>query len=221
MPMITLAIWGTSGHARVVTALARLSKRWDIVGYLDDIYPERWGARFCDAPVLGGREALDALRRRGVRHLFLGFGSNAARRSLAAELEIEGFEFPSLIHPAAVIADDVRLESGVFVGPGAIINADARVQKQSIVNSGAIVEHEVGLGQAVHVGPRACVAGAASVGDCAWIGAGALVRDKGAIGDHAVVGMGAGVTRSVPSHTVVVGCPAKPMRGSRGETSSR
>jgi sugar O-acyltransferase (sialic acid O-acetyltransferase NeuD family) len=207
-----LAIWGTAGHARVATTVARLQMRWDIVGYLDDVYAERWGTQFCGAPVLGGRDALDALRRRGVRHLFLGFGANLARRDLAEELENGGFEFATLIHPSAVVADDVQMEPGVFVGPGAIVNADARVRKQSIINSGAIVEHEVRLGRAVHVGPRACLAGSVSVGDCAWVGLGAIVRDKLEIGEHAMVGMGAVVTRSVPARSVVVGCPAKPLQ---------
>jgi len=207
-----LAIWGAAGHALVVTTVARLRGCWDIVGYLDDVNPDRRGSRFCGSPVLGGREALDGLRRAGVRHLFLAFGANAQRRDLAQELQAFGFVFPTLVHPSAVIADDVRLETGVFVGAGVIMNAEAVVGPQSIVNSGAIAEHEVRIGHAVHVGPRACLAGAVSVGDCAWIGAGAVVRDKCEIGEHATVGMGAVVVRSVPPHSVVVGCPARPMR---------
>ncbi|HEY6510871.1 MAG TPA: acetyltransferase [Burkholderiaceae bacterium] len=216
MPAMTrapLAIWGAAGHARAVTTVARLDDRWQIVGYIDDVDAGRADEPFCGSSVIGGREALDELRRRGVRHLFLAFGANAARLALADELQREGFEFPSLVHPSAVIADDARMEAGVFIGPGAIVNAEARIGKQSIVNSGAIVEHDVQLGSAVHLSPRACVAGSVRVGDCVWVGAGAVIRDKLSIGAHAMVGMGAVVTRSVPAHSVVVGCPAKPMRG--------
>ena len=207
-----MAIWGAAGHARAVTTVARLDERWQIVGYLDDVDAGRRGEPFCGASVIGGREALDELRRRGVRHLFLAFGANAARLALSDELERSGFEFPSLVHPSAVIADDARMERGVFIGPGAIVNADACIERQSIINSGAIIEHDVRLGNAVHVSPGACVAGSVQVGDCVWIGAGAVVRDKLSIGSHAMVGMGAVVTRSVPPHSVVVGCPARPMR---------
>lgn len=212
-----LAIWGAAGHARVVTTVVRLRQCWNIVGYLDDVNIDRRGVLFCGAPVLGGREALDELRRKGVRHVFLAFGANAERRDLGRELEASGFELPTLIHPSAVIADDVRLEAGVFVGAGAILNAEAIVRRQSIINSGAIVEHEVRVGSGVHIGPRACLAGAVAVGDCAWVGAGAVVRDKCEIGEHAMVGMGAVVTRSVAAHSVVIGCPAKPMPRVRRE----
>ncbi|HTP74067.1 MAG TPA: acetyltransferase [Burkholderiaceae bacterium] len=207
-----LAIWGTSGHARVVTTLVRLTRSWDIVGYVDEVNQDRWGGEFCGLPVLGGRDVLGSLQRRGVRHLFLAFGANAERSSLARELEKSGFEFPTLVHPSAVVADDVALGAGVYVGPGAILNADAIVRSQTIINSGAIVEHEARVGHAVHIGPRACLAGAVTVGDCAWIGAGAVIRDKCEVGEHAMVGMGAVVARSVAPRTVVVGCPARPMR---------
>jgi sugar O-acyltransferase (sialic acid O-acetyltransferase NeuD family) len=212
MSPIDLAIWGTSGHARVATTIARLDPRWRIVGYLDSVYPERHGSDFCGAPVLGGHEALDALRSRGVRHVFLAFGANQARMQLADELRAGGFELPSLVHPSAIVADDVRLDEGVFVGPAVVVNADASVGAQSILNSASIIEHDVRIGRAVHVSPRACLAGAVVVGDCAWIGAGAVVRDKLRIGDRAIVGMGGVVIRSVEADTVVVGCPARALR---------
>jgi hypothetical protein len=103
MPAMTrapLAIWGAAGHARAVTTVARLDDRWQIVGYIDDVDAGRADEPFCGSSVIGGREALDGLRRRGVRHLFLAFGANAARLALADELQRAGFEFPSLVHPS-------------------------------------------------------------------------------------------------------------------------
>ena len=32
-----LVVWGASGHARVVADIIRLSKEYDIVGFLDDV----------------------------------------------------------------------------------------------------------------------------------------------------------------------------------------
>lgn len=44
--------------------------------------------------------------------------------------------------------------------------------------------------------------------DC-WIGAGVIILPGVTIGEGAIVGSGAVVTKDVPSHTVVVGVPAK------------
>jgi sugar O-acyltransferase (sialic acid O-acetyltransferase NeuD family) len=214
MGMTALAIWGASGHARVVSAVAHLAKCWQIAGYIDDVSPQRRGSQFCGAPVLGGREALPDLMRRGVRHVFLGFGANEARSKLADELATMGFEFPTLVHPSASIALDAHLGAGVYVGPGAIVNPAAIVGEQSIVNSGAIVEHDVRLARSVHIGPAAVLAGWVQVDECAWVGAGALVRDRLTVGARAMVGMGSVVTRPVAAGSVVIGCPARPMQRS-------
>ena len=220
MPMTALAIWGTAGHARVVAALARLHKCWDIVGYLDDVYKDRWGTQFCGAPVLGGREALDALRRRGVRHLFLGFGSNAARRDLAAELEGEGFVFPSLVHPAAVIADDAsHRRRASSSAPGRSSTPRPASGKQAIVNSARHrrARRRAGTARFTSSPRRVRRRLRLQVGDCAWVGAGARrCATSSRIGAHAMVGMGAVVTRSVPPHVPWWwAVPPKPMQSDR------
>jgi len=212
MGMTALVIWGTSGHARVVTTVAQLAQCWQIAGYIDDVFPQRRGSQFCGAPVLGGREVLADLMGRGVRHVFIGFGANEPRSKLAEELTAMGFEFPTLIHPAATIAADAHLSAGVYVGPGAVVNAAASVGEQSIINSGAIVEHDVRIARSVHVGPAAVLTGYVQVEQCAWVGAGALVRDGLTVGARSIVGMGAVVTRPVAADSVVIGCPARPMQ---------
>ena len=45
-----------------------------------------------------------------------------------------------------------------------------------------------------------------------WIGAGAIILPGVTIHDGAVIGAGSVVTKDVPSHTVVAGVPAKPIR---------
>src|SRR5437667_3209268 len=54
-----LVIWGASGHALVVADAVRLSGEYEIVGFIDDVNPERAGAQFGGATILGAREQLD------------------------------------------------------------------------------------------------------------------------------------------------------------------
>ena len=48
--------------------------------------------------------------------------------------------------------------------------------------------------------------------DGAWIGEGACILPGVRIGLHAIVGANAVVTRNVPPYTIVVGCPAHPIK---------
>ena len=54
-------------------------------------------------------------------------------------------------------------------------------------------------------------ASAITIGDDCWIGGGAIITPGITIGDRCIVGAGAVVTKDVPSDTMVVGNPAKPL----------
>ena len=204
-----LVIWGTSGHARVVADIIRCGTEFEIVGFLDDVNPDRQGSRFCDAAVLGGREQLPRLAESGVRHIVLGFGNNAARRRLGRELQDSGYTLACAVHPRAIVARDVRMGAGTVVMGGAVVNPNVDLGENVIVNTGATIDHDCVLGHAVHVSPGAHLAGAVRIGDESWIGLGSLVLEKRQVGARSIVGAGAVVTRDVPEGVVAFGVPAK------------
>lgn len=86
-----------------------------------------------------------------------------------------GAEFPSIIHPSAIVSPSATIEAGVHVLPGAIINAQATLGEGAVINSGAIIEHHAYVGRGCHIAPRASVLGHAKVGATSFIGAGAVV----------------------------------------------
>ncbi len=77
--MSSVLIWGAAGQARVVADILRLTGRHEIVGFIDDVSPERWGESFLDSTILGGQEQLDKLRRQGVGKAIVAVGDCADR----------------------------------------------------------------------------------------------------------------------------------------------
>jgi acetyltransferase EpsM len=196
----------------VVADIVRAGLDYDIVGFLDDVHPDRHGQSFCEAPVLGGREQLDRLLVAGVRHVILGFGDNGARRKLAQSLVDHGFELGRAIHPRATVAPDVKIGAGTVIVAGAVVNPNSTIGENVVVNTCASVDHDCVLGDAVHVAPGARLAGGVRIDSETWIGLGALVLEGRNVGPRTMVGAGAVVTRDLPADVIAYGAPAKVIR---------
>lgn len=207
-----LAIWGASGHAAVVADVVRSQGGYEVAGFLDDANPERAGAEFCGAPILGGRDRLDDLMRAGVEHLIFGFGNCEARLRLSEFARGRGFAIATAVHPRAVVAPDVSVGSGTVVVAGAVINPGAQVGDDAIVNTSASVDHHCVIADGAHISPGAHLAGGVRVGRGSWVGIGATVVDGVRIGAGTTIGAGAVVVADIPDGVVAYGVPARVVR---------
>jgi serine acetyltransferase len=99
------------------------------------------------------------------------------------------------IQNAALIYHGVTVEDGVFIGPGAILTNDR--YPRAITSSGDLARAEDWK-----VTPITLRYGSS-------VGAGAVVVAGVEVGRFATAGAGAVVTRSVPSHALVAGSPAR------------
>jgi len=210
--MDKLVIWGASGHALVVADTIRSQAEYEIVGFLDDVHPERRGTEFCGALILGGREQLDILHGEGINNLIFGIGDCQARLKLAGLVREKGFELISAIHPSAVVARDAFLGNGTLVAAKAVVNSAARIGENVIINTAAIIEHECVIEDGAHICPGVNMAGKVHIGRGAWVGIGATVMDQINIGTGAKIGAGAVVVRDVPDFMLAYGVPAKVMK---------
>lgn len=207
-----IVIWGASGHALVVADIVRSSATYEVVGFLNDIEPERHHTDFHGIPILGGREIFAGLRDSGVEYLIVGVGDCAARLKLAELAREKGFVLATAIHPRAVVATDVAIGPGTVVAAGAVVNPGSSIGANVIVNTSASVDHECLIEDGAHIGPGVNLGGNVTVGSGSWIGIGAKVRDGVNIGARSIVGAGAVVLRDVPEETVAFGVPAKVKR---------
>lgn len=203
-----LVIVGAGGHAKVAADIAAQTG-FRVVGFIDDVHPDRRGEAFAGATVLGGSPAL---RQCGVRLAFVAVGDCATRLQIAELLAHDGFRFTALCHPRAVVAPDVEVRGGAMIAAGAVANPGAVIEAHAIVNTGATVDHDCLIGEGAHIGPGAHLGGRVRVGRGAWVGIGASVKDGVAIGDGAIVGAGAVVIREIPARVVAYGVPAAPRR---------
>lgn len=203
-----LVIWGASGHALVVANIIRLRGDYEIVGFLDDVNPQRHGASFCGVPILGGQNQLDALKRKGIRHLIFGFGDCEARLMLSELARAKGFSLATAVHPRAIIAANVPIGSGTVIAPGTVVAPGCTIGENVIINTCASVDHECTIGNGAHIAPGVCLGGRVTVGRATLVGIGATVKDRVSIGESCVIGAGAVVISDIPDGIVAYGVPA-------------
>ena len=207
-----LVIWGASGHASVVADIVRLQGEYELVGFLDDITPERRGTEFNGLQVLGGSEQLDELKNKGVTHLIMGFGNCAARLINSAVGREKGFLLATAVHPKAVVASNVQVSPGTVIAAGAIVNPGAKIGENVIINTGASVDHDCFIDDGAHLSPGTHLGGSVTIGRSTWLGIGAIVTDHLRIGANSIIGAGSVVVNDIPENVVAYGVPAKVVR---------
>ena len=200
---------GSGGHAKVVIEALRRANR-PIAGRTD-ADPARRRPAIADVPFLGNDEAILGHSPDSCA-LVVGLGSTGdatLRRGLFSRFRDLGYDFATVVHPTAVVADGVHLDPGAQVMAGAVIQPGCRIGANAIVNSGAVVDHDCMVGEHVHIAPGAVVSGGVTVGAASHVGAGATVLQNVVIGGDCVIAAGAVVIRPIPDGTRVAGVPAR------------
>ncbi len=207
-----LVIWGASGHALVIADIIRLRAEYEIIGFLDDVNPDRKNAVFCGSRILGGQEQLVPLREQEVDHIILGFGDCNARLKLSKLVRKLGFFLATTIHPGAIVAADVSIGAGTVIMAGSVVNAGSCIGENVIINTCASVDHECIIEDGAHICPGVHLGGRVRVGRAAWIGIGATVKEGVHIGPGSLIGAGAVVLSDVLGCIVAYGVPARAVR---------
>lgn len=202
--MRRLAVFGASGHGRVVADAAEASG-WHHVVFFDDAWPDisesgPWQVDGDFSAMCARLEEFDGV--------FVAIGNNHVRHQKTSALIDAGAVIETLVHPRSYVSPHARLGAGCVVLASATVNAGAIVGEGSIINTGAVIEHDCQLGTFVHVSPNAVLAGGVKAGDFCWVGALAGVRQRISLGKEVTVGMGAVVIRDIPQGATVAGVPA-------------
>ncbi len=191
---------GASGQGRVCADIARLMGYQEVI-FLDD----------GDAPDAAGKVS-DYPRYLQDADFFVAIGNCAVRRKLQTMLEENGASIATLIHPNAVLAQDVTVGRGTAIMAGAVINPGAKIGCGNIINTCASVDHDCRIGDYIHISVGARICGTVHLEDDSWIGAGAVIIQSLSVCAGCMLGAGAVVVKSITEKGTYLGVPAKKVK---------
>jgi sugar O-acyltransferase (sialic acid O-acetyltransferase NeuD family) len=202
----SIALYGAGGHARVVLSALKASGATVAGVYADN---------HASAAGLAQKTGLQTLQFSALASplhaVHVAIGENSVRQSVTKKHGDLRWAEP-VVHPSAVLLDDIDIGEGSFVSASAIVQTGARIGRHVIINTGAIIEHDCVIGDFCHVGPGAVLSGHVSLGEGVLIGAGATVLKGRKVGAWTKVGAGSAVVRDLFGAETAFGVPARPHR---------
>lgn len=200
-----LVIIGAGGHGKVIADIAKRS-HYDPIVFLDD----NDKASSCgDYPVAG---RVDRFIDYPDHDFVVAIGNPAIRRRVQTRLEEARLSVAALVHPNAVVAEDVRIGAGSVVMACAVINPGTVIGKGCIINTAASVDHDNQLADYVHVSVGARTAGTVLIGENTMLGAGAVVINNVSVCADCMIGAGAVVVGNIEEKGTYIGVPARLMK---------
>lgn len=199
-----LLIVGASGHGKVVADIAIKMNIWRDIAFLDD---DETINTCMGIEIIG--KTKDAIIYRAEADFFVAIGDNYVRENIQEELEKKGFSIATLIHPDAVIADDVVLGMGTVIMAGVVINSSSKIGKGCIINTSSSIDHDNVIEDYIHISPGVHLAGTVKIGRNNWIGVGSAVSNNVKICSGCIVGAGAVVVKDITEPGTYIGVPAR------------
>ncbi len=204
--MRPLIIIGASGHGEVCADIAKLNG-YEKIRFLDDDKTIRCCGEY---GVVGGTADIAAYA--DSSDFFVAVGNSRIRLCMTEKIrECCGTNI-TLIHPAAVIAENVDIGKGTVIMAGAVINPGAKIGKSCIVNTCSSVDHDCLVNDYCHISVGAHLAGHVETGVHVWIGAGAVVSNNLKVAGNTVIGAGAVIVKDITTAGTYIGVPARKVK---------
>jgi UDP-N-acetylbacillosamine N-acetyltransferase len=194
----SIAIYGASGHGKVVADIARVNG-YDNIVYIDD----------------GSNKYIsfkDFLKKNLDIPIALGIGDNKIRAKLYQKCIDNTLKIQTLIHPNAIISKHIQIGEGTIIMANVVINVDSIIGKCCIINTSSVIEHDNIIGDFVHISPQVACAGNVKIDNYTHIGIGSCIIQGITIGSNSTIGAGSVVVKNIKSYVLAYGNPCKQIK---------
>jgi sugar O-acyltransferase (sialic acid O-acetyltransferase NeuD family) len=223
-----LVIVGAGGYGSVAASVADdinalASKHdqeapWDVVGYADSD-ATKIGRRHAGRAVLGTIEEMGRDFHGRDIWFFCAIGENDVRAKIVRIAEEFGWKPATLVHPTTVLASNVEIGAGSYIGPVSVISVNTKIGAHVVVDMHVSIGHDAVLNDFCAVFPGARISGCCCLEKYALVGSNATLLPGTRVGERAVVGASSLAHGLVEPDTTILGVPGRVVHRRRSSLS--
>jgi len=206
-----VVIVGAGGFGREVLQTVRAINANDgsinFCGFVDNVEPDKKLLLGIDAKCLGNDD--DFLLSPSAQNFVLAIGNGASRERIAPKYLASALNAPQILHPTALVGDDVQLGEGTVVSAFACLTTHIQVGDFVHIDRSANIGHDSLIGDFVTIHPGAIVSGSVDLARGVTVGAGSCIMPGVHVGQEVIIGAGAVVTKNIADGDRVAGVPAR------------
>jgi len=206
MKKIRVFIYGAGRGSQMVAEILNSNPQYQATGLIDD-NPDLWGKKVAGLDVLGGKDALLTLWRKGAfDKAVISLATPTTmhvRRELYLDLKNTGIAFTNAIHSSAMISPSVQIGENNVISAGVVIGTMAQVGDNNRISSHCTIEHHSLAGSHNFFGAHCVTGGAVVIKDNCVFGLGSIIDSLLTIGNGVKVANGGKVACDLPDGSVI------------------
>ena len=212
--MKDIAIFGVGGFGREVLTLIqdinKVEPTWNVIGFFDNGY--EIGYETHGLKNLGGTKELSEWMT--PLAVTIAIGTPRIKKAILNNINNELIEYPTLIHPSAIIGDkdSVKIGKGCILCAYTVVTCDVEIGNYVILNLSCTVGHDTVIKDYCAFMPTCNISGECVIEEGVYCGTGVKIINQTSIGAETIVGAGAVVVKPLPAKCTAVGAPAKAIK---------
>lgn len=203
----SLIIVGTGGHAISIANVAHGSGM-NVIAFVDD---NKAGSKLLDIPIITKHRSFKEYQQSNYA---IAIGDNFTRECVSLEYKsiIPSANFPSIIHPSAVIGIGTELGEGNIIMPLVNVGPSSKVGNFCILNTSSSIDHECEMKSFSSIAPRVVTGGKVTIGKRSIISIGSTIKHGVIIGNDVLIGSNSYVNKNIENNIVSYGNPSRFVR---------
>ena len=206
--MKNILIYGASGHAKMIVDIIHKNNNYTVIGFVDSFKPlnqDIYGYK-----IIGNLDELpNLIKEHNIYGIVIGIGDNFTRQKAYTKiLKIAPtLKFVPVVHPSAVLANDIVIPRGTVVMPSVVINTNAKVGEFCILNTKSSLGHDSSMADFSSLASGVIISGNVQIGLCSAICLSTSIIQNVSIGNHTVIGAASLVLKSIGDCKLAYGIP--------------